>query len=411
MKLRHLFLLATIVGALLAWFIKEQRGFVLIAWDNHTLEMRLWIAAILILILILTVFLLSGLFFWLKRSGKSLSLWSQSRGSRKARSQTLTGIIALAEGHWDRAELLFNKAIEKSDSPLINYLLAAKAAQEQQNFPQRDEYLKQASEFEPEASIAVSVTQAELQYEGGQYEQALATVSQLWEQSKRHPYVLKLLAKCYFQLKDWSNLYSTLPQIKKTQVFSKEEFTQLEHQCITQLLIIEAAQGAEKLQQLWQTLTSEYKKRTEFVLIFAQLLVELGVHAEAEASIRQALKRKYHRKLIYWYGRAAGRDSQTQLHFAESFKAEGRADWELYFALGQLSYHNELWGKARDYLMQSIKLCPSLEAYHLLVLTLEHLNEPLDSINHTLKSALMSVSAANRPALLSPSAPLLLTTK
>lgn len=411
MKLRHLILLALIVGAALAWFIKEQRGFVLIAWDNHTLEMRLWIAAILILVLMLSVFLLSWLFFFLKRSGKNLSLWSQSRGSRKARGQTLTGIIALAEGHWERAEQLFNKAIEKSDSPLINYLLAAKAAQEQQNFPQRDEYLKQASDFEPDASIAVSVTQAELQYEGGQYEQALATVSQLWEKSQRHPYVLKLLAKCYVKLKDWNNLYPLLSPLKKAQVFSREEFLQLEQQCISQMLIKEGCQGAEKLQQLWQSLTGEYKKRTEFVLIFAQLLVELGVHAEAEAVLRQALKRKYHRKLIYWYGRAAGRDSQTQLHFAESFKADGQADWELYLTLGQLSYHNELWGKARDYLMQSIKLCASLEAYHLLVLTLEHLNEPLDSINHTLKSALMSASAANRPALMSPSAALLLTSE
>jgi HemY protein len=400
MKLRHLFLLATIVGALLAWLIKEQHGFVLIAWDNHTLEMRLWIAATLLLLLLLSVFVASWLLFMLRRSGKYLSLWSRSRGNRKARNQTLAGIVALAEGHWTQAEQLLNKAIERSDTPLINYLLAAKAAQEQHNFAQRDLYLKQASDIAPEASVAVSVTQAELQFEGKQYEQALATVTQLWEDHQRHPYVLKLLAKCYFQLKDWGRLYNLLQQLKKTRVFPREDYQQLEHHCITQWLISEAQQGAEQLLQLWQALHKDYQKQLEFVRVYAQLLVELNAHADAEAVLRQALKRQYHRDLIYWYGHAAGRDSQTQLHFAESFKNDGQTDWQLYFALGQLSYHNQLWGKARDYLMQSIKLCASLEAYQLLVLTLEHLNEPLDAINHTLKSALMSASTQNRPMLL-----------
>jgi HemY protein len=351
-----------------------------------------------LILLILGVFVASWLLFMLRRSGRFLSLWSRSRSHRKARHQTLAGIVALAEGHWDQAEQLLSKAIDRAENPLINYLLAAKAAQEQQKYAERDNYLKQAADVAPEASLAVSVTQAELQYESQQLEQALATLTQLWENQQRHPYVLKLLAKCYFKLKDWSRLYPLLPQIKKTRIFDRTDFIQLERHCISQWLIVEARQGAEKLLQLWQNLTKEQQRQLELVIVYAQLLVELNAHAEAEAILRQALKRQYHRELIYWYGRAAGRDSKAQLHFAESFKNEGQADWQLYFTLGQLSYHNQLWGKARDYLLQSIKLSPSLESYQLLVLTLEHLNEPIDAINQTLKSALMS--ASTRPTLL-----------
>ena len=59
------------------------------------------------------------------------------------------------------------------------------------------------------------LTQAELQLDRQQYEQALATLRRLEENSKDHSYALALLGRLYFRLQDWDNLAEILPRLKK----------------------------------------------------------------------------------------------------------------------------------------------------------------------------------------------------
>ncbi|WMS86132.1 heme biosynthesis HemY N-terminal domain-containing protein [Pleionea litopenaei] len=374
------FLCAIVIGAVLAYIIKDQHGYVLIAWGKTTIEMRLWLGAFLLISFTIAVIFLSWILLTVKRSGRRVKRWTAQRGSQKSRGQTINGLIALTEGHWTKAEQFFQKANEKSDSRLINYILAAKAAQEQGNYKARDLYLQKASEWEPDASIAVSVTQADLQFESEQYEQALATLSQLWSQKRRHPYVLKLLAKCYVQLNDWSSLYDLLPQLKKQQIFSNEVFSSIEQECLINFIHSSANKGCEHLQTVWQQLQSDYQKREDLVECFATYLIQFGANAEAEMVLRTALKRRYSAKLIYRYGKANGRDAKSQLAFAETFKEQGARDWQCLLSLGQLSYRNELWGKANSYLEQALNLHPDLEVLRLLLDVKQHLDEPNKNI-------------------------------
>ena len=63
--------------------------------------------------------------------------------------------------------------------PLINYLGAAKAAQEQGAFERRDNLLQKAYRVAPEADLAIGLTQAELEIEQHQFEHAMATLNHL----------------------------------------------------------------------------------------------------------------------------------------------------------------------------------------------------------------------------------------
>ncbi|NVJ50934.1 MAG: hypothetical protein HWE11_11140 [Gammaproteobacteria bacterium] len=393
------FLIALVAGAILAWIIKDQHGYLLIAWDKTTVEMRLWLACFLFVIYSFGLFIISWLMLTLKRSGRRVKRWTVQRGSQKSRSQTINGLIALTEGHFEKAEQWFQKANLKSDSRLINYLLAAKAAQEQGNFRARDLYLQKASEWEPDANIAVSVTQAELQFEGRQYEQALATLAQLWSQHKRHPYVIKLLAKCYIKLADWNGLYQLLPSLKKQTIFQPNEYFNIENRCLIELLNSAAQSGPEALQNQWQKFSNDYQKRAELVQAFAQHLIAFGAQAEAEAILRQQLKRRYQPELIHIYGQAYGRDVRSQLAFAESFKEQGSRDWQCLLALGQLSYFNELWGKANAYLMQAIALHPSLEVLSVLLEVRAQLEESMDETLLIIKDVI-SQQPGQKPAAL-----------
>ena len=112
-------------------------------------------------------------------------------------------MIAVAEGNLARGEKLLGRAASTSDSPLFNYLQAARAAHLQGKDERRDEWLKLAYEQTPEAANAVLLKQAEFQLDREQYEQALATLRRIEENSKDHSHALALLARLYFKLGDW----------------------------------------------------------------------------------------------------------------------------------------------------------------------------------------------------------------
>jgi HemY protein len=78
------------------------------------------------------------------------------------------GMIEVAEGNFARGERMLARAASTSDSPLFNYLQAARAAHLQGRNERRDDWLKLAYREIPEAANAVLLTQAEFQLDQGQ---------------------------------------------------------------------------------------------------------------------------------------------------------------------------------------------------------------------------------------------------
>src|SRR5690606_7204767 len=146
----------------------------------------------------------------------------------KAREKTNQGLIELTEGHWERAERHLIQGAKYSEVPLLNYLSAAKAAQELGDEQRRDTYLALAHDSTRGTDTAVGVKQAQLQLGHGQNKQALATLNHLRDIAPHHPQILKLLRDLYIQLRDWTQLRDILPLLKKNHVISDDEKMQLE---------------------------------------------------------------------------------------------------------------------------------------------------------------------------------------
>ena len=119
--------------------------------------------------------------------------WLSRRRLRKARHQTLDGLVALAEGHYREAERLMIKGARNTETPLINYLTAAEAAQAQGQDEKRDDYLRQAEAEHPKAELAVGLIRARLQLRQGQAAEAEAILSQLREAHPQNLMVQSLL--------------------------------------------------------------------------------------------------------------------------------------------------------------------------------------------------------------------------
>ena len=89
-----------------------------------------------------------------------LGLKYSHRQAEKARNALVKGLIEMSEGRFAQAEKILLKQASHSDTSLLNYLIAARSAQQQGAYERRDEYLRLAHESTPSADIAIGITWA-----------------------------------------------------------------------------------------------------------------------------------------------------------------------------------------------------------------------------------------------------------
>ncbi len=283
------------------------------------------------------------------------------------------GMIEVAEGNFARGEKLLARAASTSDAPLFNYLQAARAAHLQGQDQRRDEWLKLAFEQTPEAANAVLLTQAELQLDREQYEQALATLRRLEENSKDHSYALALLGRLYFRLQDWDNLAAILPRLKKHKRVDQDTIDKWQLRIHKERL--DGAADAAAVLQEWQSVARHLRNDLTLLDAYYMNLIRTDQQEKAEKELVAALKADWRGPLVRLYGLVEGPDGTKQLKRAEGWLAKHGEDPDLLLAAARLCLRNELWGKARSYLETVLSLRPSPEAYQVYGRLLNQLGE------------------------------------
>ncbi len=271
------------------------------------------------------------------------------------------GMIAVAEGNLARGEKMLGRAASTSDSPLFNYLQAARAAHLQGRDERRDEWLRLAFQETPEAANAVLLTQAEFQLDRDQYEQALATLRRLEEDSKNHVHALALMGRLYFKLEDWTALGELLPRLRKN--------TQIKPEVLEKWTIrvhreaLDKAADAEELGLIWKKIARGLKTDITLLEAYYNGLMRAGLNDRAEKELAASLKSNWRGPLVRLFGLVEATDTTKQLKRAEGWLKSHGEDPDLLLAAARLCLRNELWGKARSYLETVISMRPTPEAY------------------------------------------------
>lgn len=361
--------------------LKDDPGYVLIAINHWTIETTLSIAIIGLLLVFIFIHLFLQLCHHIVTMPRTISQWNSRRLAHKAQATTRQGLIEYSEGYWQKARNHLIQALPNTDTPLLNYLTAARAAQKMGDSQLRDHYLREAQQSMPEAKIAVELTQAQLQLANHQWEQALATLRHLQDLAPRHPYVLKLLMKLYQQVRDWQQLIALLPDLKRNQVISATAFEQLQQHIYLQAISDMARQNQpESLATLFNSLPKTLSYDPEITAEYARFLMKHNASPQAEAIITRCLRKEFDSQLIDLYGLLIG--DEQQLAFAESLLKKNPHSAALLLCLGRLCNTHHLWGKAKLYLQQSIELTPSAPAYFELGTLYERLNDPILASEH-----------------------------
>jgi HemY protein len=366
-------LIIAVLAVLIAVFAREDTGYVLITREPWVIETSL---TMFILILLAGFALLYGVLRFVANAwglSRRVHDWKVHRRTRRARKTANRGLLELAQRNWEKAEKLLVKDVAESDTPLINYIGAATAAQEQGADLRRDEYLQQAYASMPDADVAVGLTQADLQFRAGQLEQALATLVHLRQVAPKHKHVLKLLLKLYLAVHDWEAILEMLQDLRRHKVMDEQTLDTLEAQAYEQQLSVAATGPLEKIQTTWQSLPRALRRDVRIAHRYARALAAKGEGDRATAMLRDVLKKHWH--LVYEYGLIEAEDKSTQLAEAETWLREHGKESIVLLTLGRLAIRNELWGKARAWLEASIGIEPRTDTYQILGELLDKMGE------------------------------------
>jgi HemY protein len=366
--------LALLAAVVVTLQVKQDNGYVLIGYGHWTVEGSLahfiLVGLVLFVLLHISLRIISRL--WQMPDG--VAEWRCKRRKQRAHHSLARGLVELAEGRWKVAERHLTRYAEQSETPLINYLAAARAAQLQGEHGRRDDYLHLAHQSMPSADVAVGLTQAELQLAHQQYEQALATLMHVRSLSPKHNYVLKLLKKLYENLGEWQNLEEILPDLRRRKVIGDKEFQVLEGRVLRERLKQESV-SVDSLVSYWQTIPKELRQDQSMLIDYCRMMLPLGAGPRIEPLVASALNRQWNSELVDLYSKIELNDPSHQLAVAEDWLKQHPEDALLLLTLARLALKTKLWGKARSYLEASIAIAPSPESYQQLGLLLEGMGE------------------------------------
>jgi HemY protein len=391
-KVGLIVVLALVFTAFGAHFLLADPGYVVINFRGYVVEMSVPVLVGMAIALVLLVWLIRKIILAPRRLGEAAGRYRSARSGKKLTK----GMIAVAEGNLARGERLLGRAASTSDSPLFNYLQAARAAHLQGKDERRDEWLRMAYQETPEAANAVLLTQAEFQLDRGHYEQALATLRRVEEDTRDHAQVLALMGRLYYRLEDWGALADLLPRLRKNAQVKPDrlnEWTIRVHQ-----VALEQAADADVLDAAWSNVPKKLRAEIRLLEAYYEGLMRVGLHDRAEKELASALKSEWRPPLVRLFGLVESSDTTKQLKKAEGWLRNRGEDPDLLLAAARLCLRNELWGKARSYLETVLGLRPTPEAYREYGALLTQMGET-DAAADAYREGLGMVAAEPLPAI------------
>ena len=335
-----------------------------VSYGQDSWELPLALGLLIIAVAFAILYLVFNFLFGIFRAPKKARAWNAQRQNKNAQNNTLRGYARLIEGDWVQGERDLVKHLGHCNTPMLNYLGAAYAAQQQQNFSKRDEYLALAETIDPTNRMAIDISRARMLTQAGQFDEATKLLSGMQMHAPANKTILRLMADVCKRTEDWQGLGSLLPGLRKAKALPDEQLFALE------LAVADAglsralpdAQNPVTLEQ-YKKLPGKRKKQAAMALIYARKLLEEGDLSAAEKVIRKAIEKNWNSELARLYGLTRVENLRGQIALAASWLSEHEQDANVNLTLARLNYAYGQIGKSRVYYNMAIELGAGDEAY------------------------------------------------
>ncbi|ELY4600120.1 protoheme IX biogenesis protein HemY [Cronobacter malonaticus] len=376
LKVLLLFLLL-IAGIVIGPMVAGHQGYVLIQTDTWNIETSVTGLAIILILSLVVLFAIEWLLRRLFRTGARTRGWFAGRKRSRARKQTKLALLKLAEGDYQQVEKLMSKNADHAEQPVVNYLLAAEAAQQRGDEARANQHLERAAELADNDQIPVEITRVRLQLARNESHAARHGVDRLLEVTPRHPEVLRLAEQAYIRTGAWSSLLDIIPSMQKAGVGDDEHRDALTRQAWIGLMDqARADQGSDGLKAWWRNQSRKTRHQPALQVAMAEHLIECDDHQTAQEIILDGLKRQYDDRLVLLMPRLkAGNPEQLEKALRQQIKTYGDRPL-LWSTLGQLLMSHGEWKEASLAFRAALKQRPDAFDYAWLADVLDRLHQP-----------------------------------
>jgi len=322
--------------------------------------MKVLAFAVAVLLTLLVLYFLIRFISRLFRAPKAVNDWNTKRNQDLSQQKLGTGFLALMEGDWKKAEKqLTAKTNEKYNKiPVVNYLAAAQAAQEQGKIEARDYYLSQAMQVSPKSQLAVSMTKARLHQQAGQSEQALSTLLSVQKHAKNNPQYFAMLVQAYDEADNFEGLSEVLPVARKLKALPEPMINDIQAD-----LDINTFMKAPDKEAAWKGMSKTSRLDPDFIRVYSEHQLNSNRPDVAEKLIRTTLKKSWDDSLVNVYGRIVSTHRKKLLRNAEGWLLARPENAELNLAVGRLAAQDKNTERAEQAFEEAIKLAQLPEAY------------------------------------------------
>lgn len=308
-------------------------------------------------------FALWGLWWLLKLP---IQAWRR-HARQQSRNRLVSGLEALHQGRWQRAESLLAKAAEEDSVRTPALLGARRAAMAAGNVEAAA--LHQAALLAHDAPSA-ALEQATQLAEQGRHDDVLAALATL--AAPLPPRALVLQARALVAAGRAQDATANLNALRRDQGLPPEQIASLELELIAAAL--EQAQ-ADTLLQRWNAHPLRLQQAPPVVAAFARRATRLGFEKPGAEALADAIDALWDEGLVALYGQLpAGRDT-PRLARAEAWLPAHGSSPALLVTLGRLYFEQQQWAKAENYLHRALAQGAGPEAWEVLGDTLVAQND------------------------------------
>jgi len=344
MKRGLLLLLVVIaVAGYLGTLIARDPGYVLVAYDGYSMQTSLWVFIGMFLGFLLAAHLLFWSVNFFSYGSGVVREWSAAKKEVRTSRLTRKGLTLLAEGEFDRARKFLDGPDENDDAKGMNFLSAARAANNQGDHEARETYLRQAVETDPSLSRAAIVLSAELALRRRDPTAALTALNSI----KLNSYAAEMKLQALKMSDDWRASMAALPGLIK--LLKIEPF---ENEIALTGLKAEAGNDAQ-LNALFKSLGAKARNSHE---VLSQYVQSLSYKAHAEPLLRAAIKRSWDSGYVSLYGDADFDTLKVRRKAAEGWLKQHEEDPALHYCLGCLYELSNEASMARESFARSVEL-------------------------------------------------------
>ncbi|MEE9446920.1 MAG: heme biosynthesis HemY N-terminal domain-containing protein [Arenicellales bacterium] len=365
MKMLIIIILALAAATTVGLMSLDDPGLMVLSYGQNTWELPLVLGLLLMVVAFALLYLLFNFLFGIFRAPKKAKAWNQQRQNKNAQNDTLRGYARLIEGNWEQGEKDLVKRLDHCNTPMLNYLGAAYAAQQQNNYDKRDEYLALAEKLDPANRMAIDITRARMLTQAGDYVEAKALLETMHHHAPANKTVLRLMTDVLQQTDDWTGIKALLPKLEKTKALPEAQVMALNVAAreANLSLAVPDTINTSTLNE-YKQLPRKHKKDAQMATMFAKQLINEGELHQAEAVIRKAIAKDWSSELAGLYGKTDIDDLRKQIALATTWLTEHEEDAMVNLTLARLNLAYKQYDKARVYYNTAIEQGAGDEAFY-----------------------------------------------